>query len=220
MLFWQKTPFWVKNFFSKLTWHVPEPAHARPCIYLTFDDGPIPQVTPFVLEQLQKYNAKATFFCIGNNIEKHPTVFESVVNQQHTVGNHTFNHLNGFKTANATYFQNIEKCSKVCPSHLFRPPYGKITPAQYNYILKNNNILNAECDKIKQNKIIMWDVLSYDFLSTISPQKCFEIVQKNAQSGSIVVFHDSIKAKTNIEYALPRTLQFLTAHGFEFKVLE
>ena len=203
--FWIKTHWLVKKIFSNYIWDV---SNTDKKVYLTFDDGPIPEVTEWVLSELKKHKAKATFFCIGDNVKKHPEVLKKVFADGHSVGNHTFNHLNGWKTATGDYIENSILCEKVlddfdCKSKkLFRPPYGKIKPSQSKVLRKLGY------------KIIMWDVISYDFDTTISKEQCLENVLKNVKTGSIIVFHDSKKAFANLEYVLPRTLQFLKEKGF------
>lgn len=174
-------------------------------VYLTFDDGPIPEITPWVLDELKKHEAKATFFCIGENIQKHPDIFQRILSEGHSVGNHTFNHLNGWKTPTSEYVENVEKAGvemldfqnyRDRNSELFRPPYGKITSNQARILQE------------KGFKIVMWDIISYDFDSTISEEKCLQNVLKNIKSGSIIVFHDSLKAEKNLRYVLPKVLEF------------
>lgn len=207
--YWIKTNTLIKTLFPNYVWDVPNTENK---IYLTFDDGPIPEITEWVLEELEKYNAKATFFCIGHNIEKHPDIFEKVINDGHSVGNHTFNHLNGWKTSTKEYIENSIQWSVVSGQSrnckLFRPPYGKIKPTQSK--------------KLQQMgyKIIMWDVLSADYDTTISPEKCLENVLKNVKSGSIIVFHDSIKAFPNLKYTLPKALKYWATKGFVFEKLD
>lgn len=206
-LFWVKTNKIVKNLFSNYVWSI---STTEPKVYLTFDDGPTPEITEWVLEQLKQYDAKATFFCIGINIEKHPEIFKKIITDGHSFGNHTFNHKKGWKTSNQTYFEEVDTCEKSiqkfsCKSpqtKLFRPPYGKIKTSQSKVLRE------------KGYKIIMWDVLSVDFDATINPEKCLNNVIKNIANGSIVVFHDSVKAFPNLEYALPKTLDFLKNKGF------
>lgn len=190
--------------FSNFTWDLP---NTDKKIYLTFDDGPTPEITDWVLNQLQKYNAKATFFCIGDNIRKYPEIFSKIINEEHSAGNHTFNHLNGWKTSTTEYLENTKLCEASISnpkSKIFRPPYGKLKLTQSK--------------KIRQlgYKIIMWDVLSADFDRTISPEKCLENVLKNTVSGSVIIFHDSVNAFPNLEYALPETLKYLSEKGFVF----
>jgi peptidoglycan/xylan/chitin deacetylase (PgdA/CDA1 family) len=197
MSFWVKTNYFVKRIFPNYVWDIP---NAENKVFLTFDDGPTPEITEWTLEQLRKYNAEATFFCIGNNVEKHPDIFQMVVQQGHAIGNHTFTHLKGWKTSTEEYIESVRKCG--LKTNLFRPPYGKIKPSQ-SVILRKMGF-----------RIIMWDVISYDFDQSISPEKCLENVLKNVQSGSIIVFHDSVKAEQNMRYALPKTLEFLKEKGF------
>lgn len=186
-------------------------------IYLTFDDGPIPEITEFVLEELAKYKAKATFFCIGGNIEKHPDIFQQIVNQGHSIGNHTFNHLRGWNTEDEVYIENFWKCEKEIYQQipnlkseirnpLFRPPYGRIKRNQYQEI-------------IKSHEIIMWDVLSGDYDQSISQERVLNKSIQHTESGSIVLFHDSIKASKNMLFALPRYLEYFSEKGYSFKTL-
>lgn len=202
-----KTPRILKRLFAKYTWCF---YTDKKEIFLTFDDGPIPEVTEFVLDQLHNFNAKATFFCIGDNIRKHPAVFSRIINEGHSVGNHTFNHLNGWKSSNKTYIKNTNKCESLLPHQkmkLFRPPYGKIKRKQAKQLLASGY------------KIIMWDVLSADFDSTISKEKCLQNVVNNIQNGSIIVFHDSIKASGKLYYVLPKVLKEFSQQGYEFTTI-
>lgn len=210
MRFWVKTNLIIKKLFPNSVWDIPT---TEKKVYLTFDDGPTPEITQWVLEQLKHYDAKATFFCIGNNIVKHPAVFQSVIDDGHAVGNHTFNHLNGWKTSTEIYIENMTMCNDTICSlvtehcKLFRPPYGKIKPSQSKILRKMGYT------------IIMWDVISYDFDETISKDDCLENVLANIQPGSIVVFHDSAKAWKNLAYVLPKTLAFLKEKGFDCDVI-
>jgi peptidoglycan/xylan/chitin deacetylase (PgdA/CDA1 family) len=207
MSLWVKTNRFVKAIFPNYIWNIPNEDRK---IFLTFDDGPIPEVTEWTLAQLKKHNAKATFFCIGDNIQKHPEVFRKVIENGHAVGNHTFNHLKGWETSLEEYIENTKKCSETMTiskiqtpnSQLFRPPYGKIKPSQASALRKSGY------------KIIMWDIISMDYDPTVSPEECLNNVLKNIESGSIIVFHDSIKAWKNLEYVLPKTLAFLYENGF------
>ena len=208
---WIKTNWLIKKIFSKYIWDLPNNENK---IYLTFDDGPTPEITEWTLNELKKYNAKATFFCIGNNIQKHPELFQKIKDNNHSIGNHTFNHLNGWKTTTIKYIENVklhetEHC-KLNTEHciLFRPPYGKIKPSQSKKLRKQGF------------KIIMWDVLSEDFDTSISKEKCLENVINNIQSGSIIVFHDSIKAFPNLEYTLPKVLEIGSKKGFIFEKID
>lgn len=200
-----KTPNIFKSIFNKWTWNF---STSKKEIYLTFDDGPIPNITPWVLDQLDLYNAKATFFCIGDNIKKHPEVFQEVISRNHRIGNHTYNHLNGWKTNTETYINNTSSTNEIIPKtgqKLFRPPYGKIKPFQSKKLLKLNY------------KIIMWDVLSGDFDEKISAENCIANVTNNIKNGSIIVFHDSIKAFPRLQKALPVILEKLVKEGFALK---
>lgn len=205
MSFLVKTNYFVKKIFPNYIWDIPNHENK---VFLTFDDGPTQEITEWTLEQLKKYDAKATFFCIGNNIEKYPDIFRKIMQAEHAIGNHTFNHLKGWKTTTETYIENVALCQSQIPNpksqilNLFRPPYCKIKSSQSKILRKLGY------------KIIMWDVLSYDFDKTISPEKCLENVLKNIESGSIIVFHDSIKAEQNLRYVLPKTLAFLKEKGF------
>lgn len=207
---WVKTNRLIKKVFSNLVWDIP---NSDKKIYLTFDDGPIPEVTEWVLDLLKSEDIKATFFCIGDNIKKHPEVYKRILTEEHQTGNHTFNHLNGWKTETNQYIDNFKLCEtehlKLNTEHsfLFRPPYGKIKPSQSKAIRQLGY------------KIIMWDVLSYDFDSTISVEKCLENVISNTEQGSIIVFHDSLKAEKNLKYALPKAIQILKNKGFVFDVI-
>jgi peptidoglycan/xylan/chitin deacetylase (PgdA/CDA1 family) len=178
-------------------------------IYLTFDDGPHITATPFVLEQLKKYDAKATFFCIGKNVIDHPDIYARIIAEGHKVGNHTHNHLNGWKTENEKYFENVCEASNHIYTNILRPPYGKIKRSQAKILQQNLNY-----------KIIMWDVLSADFDCTITAQKCLDNVLRNAKDGSIIVFHDSAKAFDRMSFALPKVLERFTRQGYCFKKID
>lgn len=235
-LYWIKTNKLIKKIFSNYIWDIPNRENK---IYLTFDDGPTPEITEWVLQELKKHQAKATFFCIGKNINDNTAIFSKIINEGHSIGNHTFNHLKGWKTSTEDYLDNIALCkseinnalpvrsdnyqdssqncfanslsfgSATCKLRipLFRPPYGKINRSQSKRLQQMGY------------KIIMWDVLSADFDQTITPEKCLENVIQNVQSGSIVIFHDSVKAFKNLEYALPRSLEILKQRGFVFEAI-
>ncbi len=206
-MYFIKTPFWLRALYPSCTWRIPT---KEKVIYLSFDDGPHPIVTPFVLEQLAKYNAKASFFCIGKNVAENTSIFNQIIQEGHVVGNHTQNHLNGWNTKTETYIQNIELAAEKINSNLFRPPYGRITIAQIKQI-KNNLAL--------PQKIIMWDVLSGDFDISISGEKCTNNVIKYAKAGSIIVFHDSSKAWNRLSVALPTVLEYFSKEGYQFRAL-
>ena len=192
--------------YPSFTWQMPENNRN---IYLSFDDGPHPQVTPFVLDQLKDFKAKASFFCIGDNIVKYPKVYERIVNEGHTVGNHTQNHLNGWKSPTTKYLENVAAAANYIDSNLFRPPYGKIKRFQAKQLQENLGL-----------KIIMWSVLSGDFDQQILPEKCLQNVLLNTRPGSIVVFHDSEKAWKRLVYALPKVLEYFTEKGYSFEKIK
>jgi len=207
--FFIKTPWIVKKIFSSYVWNMP--ANEKN-IYLSFDDGPHPEITAFVLEELRKYNAQASFFCIGNNVALYPEVYKQILNEGHVIGNHTYSHPNGWETALEEYVEDIFAASKYINSNLFRPPYGRIRKQQAKAVPKAMNNCNA--------RIIMWDVLSADFDTSFSPRQCLDNVVRNCTNGSIVVFHDSEKAFPNLKYSLPLALKKLSDDGYAFKRIE
>lgn len=209
-MYWHKTPYWLKVIYPKLTW---QKNREDKVLYLTFDDGPIPIVTEYVLEQLKLYGAKGTFFCVGDNIAKHPHVFQKVIEQGHSIGNHTFNHLKGWGYKDEEYFQNIEECQKIIAKSyvrtqypLFRPPYGKITKRQARHIRN-------------KYEIIMWDVLSGDFDRELDQERCWKKTIQATRNGSIIVFHDNFKAEEKLRYCLPRFLSHFSERGYSFEAL-
>lgn len=175
-------------------------------LYLTFDDGPHPEITLFVLEELKKVNAKATFFCIGENVCKYPHVYRKIIDDGHVVGNHTFHHYNGWKTDDAVYLDDIAAAAKWIDSSLFRPPYGKITPFQLKQLAASRF----------QLKTIMWSLLSRDFDNQISPEQCLKNLQRKVREKDIIVFHDSEKAWERLQFALPPFLQYCMEKGYTF----
>jgi peptidoglycan/xylan/chitin deacetylase (PgdA/CDA1 family) len=202
-----KTPFILPLIYPSLTWKINT---NKKVIYLTFDDGPIPEVTEFILKQLAVYNAKATFFCIGENVRKHPGTFEKVMNGGHGIGNHTFNHLNGWKTDNETYLQNVALCRLELENHgvktnLFRPPYGRVKFCQISELI--------------DYKLIMWDVLTKDYNQKIAKEKVLYKTLEYTEAGSIVVMHDSLKAFSSVRYALPKVLEEFSKRGYRFDKL-
>lgn len=209
-----KTPRIAKKMFPDYVWDVP---NSQKVIYLTFDDGPTEKITHWILATLEQYQAKATFFCIGKNIEKHPDVFLHILNQGHAVGNHTHNHIKGWKTKTKDYLENTARAQKTIQSvlqkpgikapNLFRPPYGKIKSKQGKKLIEQGY------------QIIMWDVISFDWDARVLPETCLKNVTNKASHGSIVVFHDSLKASKNMQYALPKTLDYFSKKGFSFKAL-
>jgi peptidoglycan-N-acetylglucosamine deacetylase len=204
MLYFVKTPIWLQRLFPTMLWKMNGLAKK---IYLTFDDGPHPEHTIFVLDELKKYNAKATFFCIGNNVKLYPTVFKRIIDEGHSIGNHTYSHLNGKKTKDEVYINDIAEAAKYIDSNLFRPPYGRIKKFQAR-LLQTMTM---------PYKIVMWTVLSGDFDNGITKERCLENVLFKTEAGGIVVFHDSEKAATKMRHALPAVLQSFTAKGYLFE---
>ena len=198
-----RPPIFLRWFYPTLTWHR---SRAEKRIFLTFDDGPIPDVTPFVINTLKNYDIKATFFCVGENIKKHPELFDCLVENGHRIGNHTYNHLNGWQTPDDIYLQNAAQCQQLTRTDLFRPPYGRGRRTQYKRLQETY-------------EIIMWDVLSGDFDTSISPDKCLRNVLKHTRNGSVIVFHDNIKAIPRITYALPRAIEYWLDRGYVFGLL-
>ena len=204
-----KTPWWLKKLYPSRIWNVDTRENI---LYLTFDDGPHPEATPFVLNELKKHEALATFFCIGKNVMQWPDIYRRILDEGHTVGNHTQNHLNGWKVKNDVYMKDIAEAANYIDSGLFRPPYGRITSFQ----AKNLRLTMRG----RKPQIIMWDVLSADFDVTITAETCLENVIFKSKPGSIVVFHDSEKAYPKLQYCLPKILRFFSQKGYRFKALK
>lgn len=215
-LVFSKTPQWLKTLYPQCLWKVDTD---KKVLYLTFDDGPIPEVTPWVLDELNKYKAKATFFCIGKNIDDNPEVFKRIIAEGHSIGNHTYNHYNGWKYVNREYYLNVEQGAETLARNqqpspvtrhpslpLFRPPYGKLKPSQYKHLK----------DKYR---IVMWDVLTLDYKLQVSKKRVLNTAIKHAGPGSIIVFHDSLKAQPKLQYALPKVLEHFSALGYTFAAL-
>ncbi|WP_179339197.1 polysaccharide deacetylase family protein [Winogradskyella ludwigii] len=202
-----KTPDFVKALFPNFTWNINTKNKE---LYLTFDDGPTPEITNWVLSTLKDFNAKATFFCIGNNIEKHPDIYNNILSQGHSIGNHTYNHLKGWKHKTRHYTEDVKRTQLLINSNvkLFRPPYGKLKPRQSLQIQELGY------------KIILWDVLSFDWDKAVSKEKCLKNVTSAANEGSIIVFHDSVKASQNLIYTLPKVLEYYSKKGYCFKSLK
>lgn len=202
---WIKTPGWLAWLLPQYEWRK---SKKEKIVYLTFDDGPIPEVTPFVLDKLKEYGAKGTFFCIGDNVVKHPEIFERLISEGHAIGNHTFHHVKGWETPLDAYLKEVSDCADVIrfahpPEHkLMRPPYAKITFSQTKKVREMGY------------RIILWDVLSEDYDQSVSPEKCLENVVKHVRPGSIVIFHDSLKAYPNMKFALEGTLEYLKKEGY------
>jgi peptidoglycan/xylan/chitin deacetylase (PgdA/CDA1 family) len=206
--YWVKTPKWLPKLFPKeLVWRID--TDTEPTVYLTFDDGPHPEATLFALEQLKKFNVPASFFCIGKNVREHPEIYNRIIEEGHAVGNHTQNHLNGWWNDNHTYLNNILKARKHISANIFRPPYGRIKISQAKRLSRSR----------PSWKIYMWDVLSGDFDTALSPEECLQNVLENVEPGSIVVFHDSAKAFPRMKFALPKFLQFCQEKNWQLKCL-
>lgn len=199
-----RIPSIVQKVFGLFTWRG---YGAGERVYLTFDDGPIPEVTPWVLDLLARYNARATFFCVGENVSRHPEIFARLQESGHAVGNHTYNHLSGWDTDVDAYVENVTQCADLVESRLFRPPYGRLSPRKVHRLYGDY-------------RIVMWDVLSGDFDAALTGRDCVANVLDNVEPGSIIVFHDSLKAEPNLRYALPRILDALSRRGYRFEALQ
>lgn len=202
-----KTPGWMKRMFPRRLWHIDT---TEKIIYLSFDDGPHPVATPFVLDVLKRYDAKATFFCIGKNVVQYPGIYRRILAEGHVTGNHTQHHLNGWKNSTGDYLADISEAAQHVSSSLFRPPYGRITQRQASGLKKA-----MHCPA----KIVMWDVLSGDFDSSLDADTCLSELKKNTGPGSIVVFHDSEKAFPLLSQTLPVLLEYFSGNGFSFKCI-
>jgi peptidoglycan-N-acetylglucosamine deacetylase len=202
-MYLNKTPELLKPIYKDLIWDVPT---AKREIFITFDDGPIPGATTHALDVLKEYDAKATFFCIGDNVRKHPEIYQRLIDEGHGIGNHSLNHLNGWKYNDYSYVKNVLECARLVDSRLYRPPYGKIKRSQATALRKRFSV-------------IMWDVISGDFDRKVSPAKCVSNVIDNARPGSIVVFHDSQKAFEKMAYALPKVIEHYRNEGYTFGVI-
>lgn len=202
-MYFNKTPELLKPIYNDLVWDIPTTERE---IFITFDDGPVPDATTIALDILLDYEVKATFFCIGDNVRKHPEVFERVIAEGHGIGNHSLNHLNGWKYNDYSYVKNVLECARLVESKLFRPPYGKIKRSQAAALRKRFSV-------------VMWDVISGDFDHTVSMDKCVRNVTDNAVPGSIVVFHDSRKAMEKMAYALPRVIEYFRDEGYSFGII-
>ncbi|QJX49268.1 polysaccharide deacetylase family protein [Hymenobacter taeanensis] len=203
-------PALVRRLFPECLWQMP--ATQPPTLYLTFDDGPIPEETPFVLETLAQFNAKGTFFCVGDNVRRHPHVARQIVEQGHRLANHTFYHISGWSHSNASYLQDVAECQAVLDElqpqakPLLRPPYGRITRSLAQALAHSY-------------QVVMWDVLTYDYDRSFAAEKCLHHAIQNTRPGSITVFHDSLKASRNMRYVLPRYLAHFAEQGYEFALL-
>jgi len=198
-----KTPSFIQSLFPYLTWRLPSKHNI---LYLTFDDGPIPDITEWVLDILHQHQAKATFFCVGENVAKHPIIFSRIMAEGHSVGNHTQHHINGWQTSKNIYLDDVSQCARLIDSNLFRPPYGRMRPSQINF-LKHHY------------QIVMWDILTGDFDTTLDPDTCFQNIIHNTKPGSILVFHDSLKAAPVLQKVLPKVLQYYSGLGYTFEAI-
>lgn len=198
-----KTPVFLQQLFPQLLCKVPGAGHT---VYLTFDDGPTPGVTDVVLQLLQEYNAQATFFCLGKQVQQHPGLYEQILAHGHRVGNHGQNHLDGWRTPTATYLADVEEAERLITSPLFRPPYGRLRPAQYKALLQ-------------RYQLVLWDVMPGDFVVKRSANACYQVLRDNVEPGSIIVLHDSEKGYTKLKDILPRFLNEFSNKGYTFAAL-
>lgn len=203
-MFIEQVPGFVRDLFPKALWRMNPDEKA---VYLTFDDGPIPVVTPWVVELLGRYDIKATFFMVGDNVRKHPQEFRQVIEAGHRVGNHTFNHLKGLFTETNEYLDNVEKADALIHSKLFRPPHGMLRRSQYNELSKHY-------------QFVMWDLVTRDYSNRLCGEDVLTKVKKYVRNGSIITFHDSLRSEDNLRYALPRAIEWLLEQGYEFKLFE
>lgn len=203
-MFIEQPPRIYRMLFPKGVWRIP--SEKEKVVYLTFDDGPIPEITPWVLDILDKYNIKATFFCVGDNVRKHPDIYKMVLDAGHRVGNHTFNHVQGIRKFTKQYLANTELAAKYIESDLFRPPHGHMRLPQF-FTLR------------RKYRIILWDVVTRDYSKLLKPEQVLNNVKQYTRNGSIIVFHDSLKSETNMKYALPRSIEWLLEQGYTFKLL-
>lgn len=201
----EQPPHLYRILFPNAVWRIENPAQKT--VYLTFDDGPIPEVTPWVLDVLNRYAVKATFFCVGDNVRKHPDIYRQVIENGHRVGNHTFNHWQGWKHSTKRFLHNTSLAKELIDSHLFRPPHGHIPTNQ--------------CKKLQDAgyRIIMWDVVTRDYSRYMSPEQVLQNVKHYTRDGSIIVFHDSLKAEKNLRYALPKAIKWLLEKGYRFELI-
>ena len=203
-MFIEQVPGFVRNLFPKALWRMNPYEKA---VYLTFDDGPIPVVTPWVVDLLGHYGIKATFFMVGDNVRKHPKEYKLVVDAGHRVGNHTFNHLKGLFTDTREYIENVEKADALIHSNLFRPPHGMLRRSQYKKLSK-------------RYQFVMWDLVTRDYSKCMNGEEVLANVKKYVRNGSIITFHDSLRSEENLKYALPRAIEWLLEQGYEFKIFE
>ena len=195
---------WLRWLYPRATWRMDKQDHS---VYLTFDDGPIPETTPFILETLKKYNIKATFFMVGDNVRKYPELYRQIVEAGHRVGNHTFNHIGGFKHTIKTYSYNTEKANAYIHSNLFRPPHGWMRLDQYAWLGR-------------KYRIVMWDLVTRDYSKWMTAEDVLNNVKHYARNGSIITFHDSLKSIDKLHFALPASIEWLSAQGYKFKIFD
>ena len=201
-MFIEQPPWFYRALFPGVTWRMP----AEPkCVYLTFDDGPIPEVTPWVLDTLDRFGVKATFFMVGDNVRKHPDIYQMVVDRGHRIGNHTFNHIQGWRYWTKNYLANVAKAAEYIPSDLFRPPHGHMRIPQ-TLLLQ------------RKYRVIMWDVVTRDYSPHMTPEGVLQVVKRYTRTGSVIVFHDSLKSERNMRVAMPQAVEWLLAQGYTFKV--
>jgi peptidoglycan/xylan/chitin deacetylase (PgdA/CDA1 family) len=200
----EQPPFFYRILFPGAYWRFNTD---KKVVYLTFDDGPIPEITPWVLDVLDKYRIKATFFCVGDNVRKHPAVYQMLIDRGHAVGNHTFHHLQGLKTRTKNYQKDVEAAARLIKSNLFRPPHGHLRTRQFF--------------KMRENyRVILWDVVTRDYSKYLTSDQVFENVKKYTRNGSIIVFHDSLKAGDRMKEALPRSIEWLLEQGYSFELID
>ncbi len=200
----EQPAMWLRWLYPRATWRMDKQDHS---VYLTFDDGPIPESTPFILDTLKRYNIKATFFMVGDNVRKYPHLYQQIVDAGHRVGNHTFNHMGGFKHTIKTYSYNAEKANAYIHSNLFRPPHGWMRLDQYAWLGR-------------KYRIVMWDLVTRDYSKWMTAEDVLNNVKRYARNGSIITFHDSLKSIEKLHYALPASIEWLKAQGYEFKIFD
>ena len=200
----ERTPTLYRNLYRGSHWRFNTD---KKVVYLTFDDGPIPELTPWVLDLLDKYNIKATFFCVGDNVQKHPDIYQMIHERGHITGNHTFHHIQGLKTDTQSYMQDVQEAGELIKSKLFRPPYGHMRFPQFRALKK-------------QYKVIMWDLVTRDYSCLMTADQVFETVKKYTRNGSIIVFHDSLKAGDRMKESLPKSIEWLLEQGYSFELIE
>ena len=203
-MFIEQPSKWLRWLYPKALWRMDENDHS---VYISFDDGPIPESTPFLLKTLRDFDVKATFFVVGDNVRKYPDLYQQIVDEGHRVGNHTFNHIGGARHSIRTYEKNVQQCDELIHSDLFRPPHGWMRPTQYHRY-KN------------KYRIVMWDLVTRDYSKLLSPYDVVRNIHRYARNGSIITFHDSLKSIDKLYFALPASLRFLKSQGYKFKVFD